>query len=162
MSESSRSEPAQLEPAQLETAQLESAQFNSYLLLDTHVWLWLVSGKIENLSEASQQAIDAAERIGISAMSVWEVGMLEAKGRIQLRKNCLDWVREALSAPKVALIPLTPEIAIESSRLPGIIHGDPSDRILAATTRLEGASLVTKDRQLQLYGQQSFLSVIRA
>lgn len=145
-----------------EGTQSESSQHSSYLVLDTHVWLWLVSEKVENLSDASQGAIAAAERIGISAVSVWEVGMLEAKGRIQLHKNCLDWVREALSAPKVALIPLTPEIAIESSRLPGAMHGDPSDRILAATTRLEGASLVTKDRQLQRYGQQSLLSVIEA
>ena len=145
-----------------EGTQSESSQHSSYLVLDTHVWLWLVSEKVVNLSDASQGAIAAAERIGISAVSVWEVGMLEAKGRIQLHKNCLDWVREALSAPKVALIPLTPEIAIESSRLPGAMHGDPSDRILAATTRLEGASLVTKDRQLQRYGQQSLLSVIEA
>ena len=145
-----------------EGTQSESSQHSSYLVLDTHVWLWLVSEKVENLSDASQGAIAAAERIGISAVSVWEVGMLEAKGRIQLHKNCLDWVREALSAPKVALIPLTPEIAIESSRLPGAMHGDPSDRILAATTRLEGASLVTTDRQLQRYGQQSLLAVIEA
>ena len=88
--------------------------------------------------------------------------MLESKGRLQLKKTCLDWVREALKAPKVSLIPLTPEIAVESSRLPGDIHGDPSDRILAATSRVLGATLVTKDRQLQAYGQQSFISVIAA
>ncbi len=88
--------------------------------------------------------------------------MLEAKGRIQLQKTCIDWVREALKAPKLRLVPLTPEVAIESSRLPGTIHGDPSDRILVATSRLTGASLVTKDRQLLMYGQQSFLSVLEA
>ena len=88
--------------------------------------------------------------------------MLESKGKIQLRKNCLDWIREALSAPKVSLLQLTPEIAIESSRLPGSIHGDPADRILAATSRLVNADLVTKDRKLQQYGEQSYISVIKA
>ncbi|MGB7088056.1 MAG: type II toxin-antitoxin system VapC family toxin [Phormidesmis sp.] len=132
------------------------------LLLDTHVWLWLLNGETERLSEDCLAEIASAERLGVSAISVWEVGMLEAKGRIQLQKTCLDWVREALTAPKLSLLPLTPEIAVESSRLPGTIHGDPSDRILAATSRLVSASLVTKDRQLLAYGQQSFISVIEA
>lgn len=135
---------------------------SEYLLLDTHVWIWLTTGSVDNLSDSSLIAIEAARRLGVSAISIWEIGMLEAKGRIQLQSNCLDWVRNALKAPKVSLLPLTPEIAVESSRLPGNIHGDPSDRILAATSRLEGASLVTKDYQLQRYGQQSFISVVRA
>ena len=132
------------------------------LLLDTHVWLWLINKEADRLSESCLAAIASAEQLGVSAISVWEIGMLEAKGRIQLKKTCIDWVREALKAPKLRLVPLTPEIAIESSRLPGTIHGDPSDRILAATSRLTGASLVTKDRQLLMYGQQSFLSVLEA
>lgn len=135
---------------------------DNFLLLDTHVWLWLVNKESDQLSKTCLKKVEAAERLGVSAISVWEVGMLEARGRIQLQKTCIDWVREALSAPKLSLLPLTPEIAIESSRLPGTVHGDPSDRILAATSRLTGASLVTKDRQLLIYGQQSFISVIEA
>lgn len=135
---------------------------NDYLLLDTHIWIWLTTGSVEMLSDSSLMAIKSANRLAVSAISVWEVGMLESKGRIQLQSNCLDWVRNALKAPRVRLLPLTPEVAVESSRLPGDIHGDPSDRILAATSRLEGASLVTKDRQLQRYGQQSFISVVAA
>ena len=135
---------------------------DKFLLLDTHVWLWLVNKESDQLSKTCLKKVKAAERLGVSAISVWEVGMLEAKGRIQLQKTCIDWIREALSAPKLSLLPLTPEIAIESSRLPGTIHGDPSDRILAATSRLIGASLVTKDRQLLMYGQQSFISVVEA
>lgn len=135
---------------------------DNFLLLDTHVWLWLVNKESDRLSKTCLKKVEAAERLGVSAISVWEVGMLEARGRIQLQKTCIDWVREALSAPKLSLLPLTPEIAIESSRLPGTVHGDPSDRILAATSRLTGASLVTKDRQLLIYGQQSFISVIEA
>jgi PIN domain nuclease of toxin-antitoxin system len=132
------------------------------LLLDTHIWLWLLNGETAQLSESCLAAINSAKQLNVSAISIWEVGMLEAKGRIQLQKTCLDWVREALKAPKLKLVPLTPEIAIESSRLPGTIHGDPADRILAATSRLTGASLVTKDRQLIMYGQQSFISVVEA
>ncbi len=148
--------------SQSKQASAKRSKENTFLLLDTHVWLWLVSGDVDQLSEVCLSTIEAAERLGVSVISVWEVGMLEAKGRIQLQKTCTDWVREALTAPKLGLLPLTPEIAIESSRLPGTIHGDPSDRILAATSRLTGACLVTKDHRLQRYGQQSFISVLEA
>ena len=56
--------------------------------------------------------------------------MLEAKGRIQFSQTCLDWVRQALAAPRLRLLQLTQEIAIESSCLPGDIHGDRAYRYL--------------------------------
>jgi PIN domain nuclease of toxin-antitoxin system len=45
----------------------------------------------------------------------------------------------------VKLISLTPEVAVESSRLPGVFLGDPADRILVATARQEGAILLTRN-----------------
>lgn len=133
------------------------------LVLDTHIWIWALNGEIDRLSPECVSAIESmgeGGQLGVSAISVWEVGMLEAKGRIQLGAVCIDWVREALSAPGVRLLPLTPEIAIESSRLPGEFHGDPADRILAATSRIMGATLITKDQKLLSYGAEAFISVI--
>lgn len=86
--------------------------------------------------------------------------MLDAKGRIRLAKDCLAWVREALGAPGVSLVPLTPEIAVESSRLPGEFHGDPADRILVATARLLGAALLTRDERILAYGKRKHVSVM--
>lgn len=134
------------------------------LVLDTHVWVWLLNGDAQRLSEEGLAAIERASQsgqLGVSAISVWEVGMLEAKGRIRFSQICIDWVRQALAAPGLRLLPLTPEIAIESSRLPGQIQGDPADRILAATTRILNATLVTQDQQLLNYGAQAYLSVIQ-
>ena len=85
--------------------------------------------------------------------------MLEAKGRVRLSEPCLEWVRKALTAPGLCLLPLTPEIAVESSRLPGVMHKDPADRMLAATARILGGVLVTQ--QLLDYGSQGFVSVLR-
>ena len=133
------------------------------LILDTHIWIWAINGDVARLSAEGLEAIKIASqnnRLGVCAISVWEIGMLESKGRIQCGKVCLDWVREALSAPGLRLIPLTPEIAIESSRLPGGLHGDPADRILAATSRIMKATLVTKDLKLLEYASQSFMSAI--
>lgn len=134
------------------------------LILDTHIWIWLVNGDANQLSEDGLAAIIQASQsaqLRVCAISVWEVGMLEAKGRLRLSQGCLDWVRAALSAPGLRLLPLAPEVAIESSRLPGQMHGDPVDRILAATARILNATLVTQDPGLLNYGAQSYLSVIK-
>ena len=68
------------------------------LLLDTHVWIWLMNGD-ETLSKLARKEIELAwgkGALGISAISVWEVGMLEKKQRIILNKPCLEWVKQAL------------------------------------------------------------------
>ena len=88
--------------------------------------------------------------------------MLESKGRLELKMNCAEWVRQALATPGLRLVALTPEIAIESSRLPGQFHGDPADRLLVATARIEAISLMTKDDRLLEYGRHGFVKVIAA
>jgi PIN domain nuclease of toxin-antitoxin system len=132
------------------------------LLLDTHVWLWLVDGA-EPIKRPVLSAIEGAARRGlirISVISVWEVAMLVAKGRVRLANDCLAWAQEALSAPGTSLFPLTPEIAVESSRLPGEFHGDPADRILVATARHLGATLLTRDERILAYGKGRHVSVM--
>jgi PIN domain nuclease of toxin-antitoxin system len=132
------------------------------LLLDTHVWIWLLCDEGEMKPSAVRALEEAARRglVRVSAISVWEVAMLEAKGRIRLAKECLAWIDEALRAPGIALVPLTPEIAVESSRLPGGFHGDPADRILVATARRLGATLVTRDERILVYGKAKHLNVM--
>ncbi len=87
--------------------------------------------------------------------------MLESKGRIQIPINCLDWVNKALQAPGILLAPITPKIAIESSRLPGKFHGDPADRLIVATARILDATLITHDKKLIAYGAQKNLNILK-
>lgn len=134
-------------------------------LLDTHVWIWAVEGDSSALGPGAVEAIEEASREGavrVSAISVWEVAMLEAKGRITLSRALDDWVRTALQAPGVRPLPLSPEIAVESTRLPGEAHGDPADRILMASARIHGARLATCDRGIIEYAGQGGLSVLDA
>ena len=133
------------------------------LLLDTHAWIWLINGDEKKFSLTSRTALNRAGQQGmlrVSILSVWEVGMLEMKGRLQFTKPCLDWINAALRAPGVELAPLTAEAAIESSRLPGQFHGDPVDRMLVATARSLGATLVTQDSKIVQYGKHRYLSVM--
>ncbi len=134
-----------------------------FLLLDTHVWLWFALGDAERLSAPVRKKIVAATHGGtlaVSAISVWEIGMLEAKGRIVLGMPCEKWTTTALALPGLRLIGLEPEIAAASSRLPGEIHGDPADRILAATARARDAVLATADERLVEYGKAGFMRVL--
>jgi PIN domain nuclease of toxin-antitoxin system len=133
------------------------------MVLDTHVWIWVVEGARTALSAPAIEAIERAGRRGavrVSAISVWEVAMLEAKGRISLSRPLDDWVHAALRAPGVRLLPLSPEIAIESARLPGAPHGDPADRILMASARHLGGRLATCDREILEYSVGGQLKVL--
>lgn len=133
------------------------------LVLDTHVWLWVVEGMTEAMSPRAVDALQAAGRRGlvaVSAISVWQVAMLEARGRISLSRPVDEWVRAALRAPGVRLLELSPEIAVESTRLPGALHGDPADRMLAASARITGGRLATRDRALVEYARLGHLEVL--
>jgi PIN domain nuclease of toxin-antitoxin system len=135
------------------------------LLLDTHCWLWAQLGLIQKLSKAALDAIRGAESKGnlrISVISIWELAMLEKRGRVALPMNVRTWVDEALSKPGIDVAPLTPEMMIESVHLPGDFHGDPADRMLVATARVLGATLLTKDDQLIRYSRQRLVRVIEA
>jgi PIN domain nuclease of toxin-antitoxin system len=72
------------------------------------------------------------------------------------------WVEEALTKPGISLASLTPEIAIESSNLPGNLRGDPADRIIVATARAWNATLLTKDQRLIEYSRQRHVRVLEA
>jgi PIN domain nuclease of toxin-antitoxin system len=121
------------------------------LLLDTHYWIWLQGANPRRPSRYILTAVETAARTGnllLSVISVWEVGMLEAKGRLRLRPSLDQWLKAALATPGMTVAALTPEIALESTRLPGNFHGDPADRIIAATAQSMGARLLTADERL--------------
>ena len=90
-------------------------------------------------------------RIGVSAISCWEIAKLFEYGRIELSAHLSQWFDLAFGYPGVELLPLTPEVAIESTALPGDFHRDPADQIIVATARLNGCALVTSDREIAKY-----------
>lgn len=118
------------------------------ILLDTHAWLWHASDPSE-LSNAARKEIASAAEIGVSIISCWEVAMLVELGRLRLNQPALEWIRDALSLPRIQLLPLTVEIAVAAVRLPRTFHSDPADRILEATKQAYRCKLITKDKQLQ-------------
>jgi PIN domain nuclease of toxin-antitoxin system len=120
------------------------------LVLDTHTFVWMVNKSLR-LGAATSKALDEAsfeDRLAVSAITPWEVALLVSKQRLNLNSDVMNWVNEALAKPGVTLVELEPEIAVASTRLPFEMHADPADRILVATARHLGATLVTADRAL--------------
>ena len=135
------------------------------LLLDTHVWIWLAYGESRRLKPSAVRAIEGAgarRAILISVVSVWEIALLESKGRIELPVPVSAWMKQALDRPDFELAGLEPEIAIESCHLPGGFHADPADRFLVATARLKNAVIVTRDQRILEYGTQGHVKAIAA
>ncbi len=117
------------------------------IVLDTHAWIWSVSGS-EQLSRTAEKQISQSSVIGISAISCWEIAMLVSRNRLGLNQDVMDWIETALTLPKTRLLSLDPKIMVYSTRLPGDFHGDPADRFIASTCLVHGADLVSKDKKL--------------
>ena len=119
-------------------------------LLDTHVLLWW-HGDRGRLSREQQDVIAAAgadSPLEVSDISLWEVAMLYSLGRIRLTIPLREWLDKAVAAPLVRRHGISPAVAAELASLPGSFHRDPADRILVATARVLGATLVTRDRRI--------------
>ncbi|HVV43497.1 MAG TPA: type II toxin-antitoxin system VapC family toxin [Nitrobacter sp.] len=132
------------------------------LLWDTCAAIW-ISDQAE-LARTTLDLLASAHRESapsyISPITAWEVGLLAARGRVQLQIAPDRWLAKLLDIPGVKLAPMPPELLIASSFLPGTPPRDPADRIVAATARDLGATLITRDRVLLAYGKQGHVSVV--
>jgi PIN domain nuclease of toxin-antitoxin system len=134
------------------------------VLLDTHALVWLVVGDGQLRLAVRRRIENAAQeqQLWVSTITPWEIGMLVAKGRLVLDRDVMDWLQAALSLPGIRVAPLEAALAVASTRLPGELHGDPADRLIVATARHLGATLVTADAALLAYGQLGHVGVLSA
>lgn len=133
-------------------------------LLDTHALVWLLEGN-ERLGQKSRDLINASaqtQSLYVSAITPWEIAMLVNKGRLSFGQEIGEWLRIALSMPGIQMVPLSIEISVASTQLPGDFHADPADRIIVATARHLGATLVTEDKLILTYSQAGHMKSHRA
>jgi PIN domain nuclease of toxin-antitoxin system len=132
------------------------------ILLDSCAAIWLMGG--EPISPESRQAILSAgtAHVGvyISPFTALEIGTLIAKQRLQLTLSPEIWFEKLLALPGVRLADLTPKILLASTALPGLPPADPADRILAATARIQGHVVVTRDKKLLDYAREGHIRAI--
>lgn len=119
-------------------------------LLDTHVLLWWLEdeGRLSSRQQEIVAAAGARSPLLVSDITLWEIAMLESLGRIRLTMPLREWLEAAVAPPLVRRQGITPAIAAEVARLPDSFHRDPADRILVATARILGATLLTRDDRI--------------
>lgn len=138
----------------------------SLLLLDTCAVIWIAQDA--PMEPAAKGAIREAAGRGelyVSPASAWEIGLLGrprpsgAPGP-QFLPDPQTWFAAFMARPGVRLAALTPEIAIDTSYLPGLFHNDPADRMVVATARRIGAAVVTRDRKILDYAAAGHVSAV--
>lgn len=132
------------------------------LLLDTHTWVWFMQGS-DKLKPAAINKIEAeiqSRTVHIAAISQWELAMLLQKSRIILNEPALVWMQSAIEKLHLKVLPLTADIAIESTELPGEFHGDPADRMIVSTARIHQLTLLTRDAKMLQYAQEKHVRAL--
>jgi PIN domain nuclease of toxin-antitoxin system len=114
------------------------------LLLDTHIWLWLLSDPGKLGRRTFHELKNENNELWLSPISTWEALTLNFKGRIRIGGDLREWLSRATAGAREA--PLTHEIALVARGL--ALHQDPADRILAATAQVLDLTLVTADARL--------------
>jgi PIN domain nuclease of toxin-antitoxin system len=117
------------------------------ILIDTHILVWWTSNP-ERLRRSHYEILRSDERFAVSVISCWEVAKLVQHGRLELDRPVLDWIASALAQHDLELLPLTPTIALESTKLPDPFHRDPADQIIVATARIHEIPLLTEDSKI--------------
>ena len=118
------------------------------IVLDTHVLIWLLEGN-QRLGRRACRLIETAfanDELTVSAISFWEIAMLQECGRLRLSQALDSW-RSAVLELGVIELPVTGVVGIAAATLQNF-HGDPADRIITVTAQQQGAALITADQRI--------------
>ena len=124
------------------------------IVLDTHIWLWLIHGKFHLFPVHWQEIFELTPRLTISPVSCYEIALAVKKGRITLSKKVPEWFNSALEPAGIELLPINEIIANCAVEL-SPIHKDPFDRLIIATALTYNAQLASVDGSFPLYPELS-------
>jgi PIN domain nuclease of toxin-antitoxin system len=119
------------------------------VVVDTHAWVWWLDTNTK-LSRNAAEAIASADRLGVPAITCWEVALNVRLGRLALSQDLAVWLGDAVDDPLTEVLPLTPEIARRAADLSDF-QRDPADRLIVATAMEYGWPLVTADQRIRRY-----------
>jgi PIN domain nuclease of toxin-antitoxin system len=132
------------------------------LLLDTCAVLWLMDDAPmrDEAVEAIDRSFDEGLLVHVSPITAWEIGLLATTGRFKTTLSPRRWVERLTGMAAITLCELPAQLLLESSFLPGQPPKDPADRIIAATGREYGLTVVTRERSLLAYAREGHLSAL--
>jgi len=127
------------------------------ILLDTHVFIWLVNGD-DKLSEKCIKTLKEDQNKFLSVISTWEISLLLEKDRIRINYSFDDWIHNALAAYNIQLMNLDLDIIITYHKL-NDFHSDPADKLISATSICKNIPLLTFDRKLIEYKELNIIEI---
>jgi PIN domain nuclease of toxin-antitoxin system len=131
------------------------------ILLDTCALIFMVEDRLSAEAVAALGEAYADNRPTlVCPVSAWEIGLLNARGRLRIAADPVSWFGQASTRPGVALSRLPYDVLVASSFLPGNPPSDPADRIIIAAARAIGAAVMTRDRAILAYGREGHLATI--
>jgi PIN domain nuclease of toxin-antitoxin system len=121
-------------------------------ICDTNILLFWADDQ-KRLSQSASAALEIgipAAALACSDISLWEIAMLYAQGRVNNRAGLTsaDYIQDIITGMCLRVLPITPEIA-ELSQSTLFAHGDPADRLIAATALAHHSPLITADEKLR-------------
>jgi PIN domain nuclease of toxin-antitoxin system len=129
-------------------------------LLDTCAAIWFFAGELPKAVNQLTEAINQGHSTFVSPITAWEVSVAGRKGRFASSLTPQRWFETLMGLPGMSLASMPPAVLIASQELPNFPTDDPADRIIAATAREYGLTVVTRDRALRAYGKQGYLNVL--
>jgi len=135
---------------------------NRRLLLDTHVFLWLLigSGELERSGRVAEiEAAAEQDSLCLSAISIWELTEMELRGVLRLSQPTQAWLEQALGSPGLRVVAVDREISFAAATLPDRFEGDFADRCIVATARTHNCELLTADAAIQRYAAGGYVRV---
>ncbi len=115
------------------------------IVLDTHIWIWLINQEFNRFPESWREIIETAEQVGISPVSCFEVALAHQRGRLLFPCPVDEELYEALEPSGIVLFPITATIASQAVKL-SQIHRDPFDRLIISTAIDRKVQLASVDQ----------------
>ena len=137
---------------------------NNPIVLDTHVLLWSLL-QPEELPENIKQRITVAQednQLLVCSISLWEIAMLKSKRRINIYEPIRDFLESITSIDGLSVKDISAEVAAESVQLMDDFHRDPADRIIVATAKCCGATLLTRDQKILTWASLGHIKSLQA
>lgn len=120
------------------------------LLLDTNVFLWLISGDARLSGDMRRDIVDTSNEVYLSVISLWEASIKYQLGKLTLPEPPERYLPTQRRRHQIVSLPLNERSVCELAELPPL-HRDPFDRMLVWQAISHGLTIVTSDRVIRAY-----------
>jgi PIN domain nuclease of toxin-antitoxin system len=120
------------------------------VLLDTHAFLWSITGDDRLSKTAEKTFLNPDNNLYFSAASFWEICIKMSLGKLSLKRGWFKTIQEEMRINAVQWLPVEMQHCVELTKLP-FHHRDPFDRMLIAQALAEDLQLLSRDGRLSAY-----------